>query len=292
MRPSDGTATAGSDYTAASGTLTFTTTSWDTAQTVNVAITNDSVDDDDETFTFTLSDAGTGAALSASASVTTTITDDDDPEVTVSFGAGSYSVAEGSTISVTVRLSAAPKRSVTISLTTENRDGATPGDYSGVPASVTFKSSEDLKTVVFASTPDAVDESDETVTLGFVTPLPAGVMAVAGTTAQAVVTITDDDTVLLSVSGPTSATVAEDAGTATYTRVAERRSPVRTWTVDYATADYATADGTATAGPGLHVSRAGHAHLHAGQLGYAADGGGEYHGRCGGRVGRGLHSSP
>ena len=43
---SDGTATAGSDYTAKSGTLTFTTTNWDTAQTVDVAITDDTVDDD------------------------------------------------------------------------------------------------------------------------------------------------------------------------------------------------------------------------------------------------------
>ena len=242
----DDTATAGSDYTAESGTLTFTTTSWDTAQTVNVAITDDSVDDDDEIFTFTLSDAGTGSALSASASsVTTTITDDDDPEVTVSFGAGSYIVAEGSTISVTVSLSAAPKRSVTIPLTTANGAGATSGDYSGVPASVTFASSDDLKTVVFASTSDAVDEDDETVTLGFGTPLPAGVTAVAGTeSTQAVVTITDDDTALLSVSGPTSATVAEDAGTATYS-VSLSLQPI----VDVMV-DYATADGTATATAG------------------------------------------
>ncbi len=74
----DGTATAGSDYTAASGTLTFTTGNWDTAQTVNVTITDDAVDDDDETFTFTLSNAGTGAVLSSTASSqSTTITDDD-----------------------------------------------------------------------------------------------------------------------------------------------------------------------------------------------------------------------
>ena len=74
----DGTATAGSDYTAASGTLTFTTVNWDTAQTVAVTITNDTLDDDDETFTFTLSNPGTGTVLSSTASSqSTTITDDD-----------------------------------------------------------------------------------------------------------------------------------------------------------------------------------------------------------------------
>ena len=46
-----------------------------------------------------------------------------------------YSAAEGSTASVTVGLSAAPGRTVVIPLTTTNQDGASSGDYSGVPAS-------------------------------------------------------------------------------------------------------------------------------------------------------------
>ena len=78
---SDGTATAGSDYVAQSGTLTFTPTRWNTAQTVDVAITDDSVDEGDEIFTFTLSNAGTGSALSSSPSVRTTITDDDEKPI-------------------------------------------------------------------------------------------------------------------------------------------------------------------------------------------------------------------
>ncbi len=79
----DGTATAGSDYTAASGTLTFTTTNWSTAQTVDVVITDDAVDEDDETFTFTLSGASSGSQLSDTPSVTTTIIDNDDPPPTI-----------------------------------------------------------------------------------------------------------------------------------------------------------------------------------------------------------------
>ena len=52
---SDGTATAGADYTATSGTLTFDP--GETAKTVNVPVLDDAHDDTDETLTFTLSNA-------------------------------------------------------------------------------------------------------------------------------------------------------------------------------------------------------------------------------------------
>ena len=57
---SDGTAVAGSDYTSASGTLTFDP--GETAGTVSVTVLDDSVDDDGETLTLTLSNAS-GARL-------------------------------------------------------------------------------------------------------------------------------------------------------------------------------------------------------------------------------------
>ena len=52
---SDGTATAGSDYTATSGTLTFKP--GDTAKTVSVPVLDDAIDDGGETMTLTLSNA-------------------------------------------------------------------------------------------------------------------------------------------------------------------------------------------------------------------------------------------
>ena len=208
----DGTATAGSDYTAASGTLTFTPTNWDTAQTVAVTISNDTVDDDNETFTFTLSNPGTGTVLSSTASSqSTTIMDDDVPAVTVSFGAATYNVREGATVSVAVSLSAMPERSLTIPLTATNGTGATSSDYS-VPRSVTFARTETSKTLTFSATDDAVDEEDEMVTLGFGT-LPQRLTA--GTTSQAAVTITDNDSRGLMLSA-TSLAVNENAS-GTYT---------------------------------------------------------------------------
>ena len=52
---SNGTATAGEDYTAADGTLTFAAGT--TAQEIRVTIANDTDEEDDENFTITLSDA-------------------------------------------------------------------------------------------------------------------------------------------------------------------------------------------------------------------------------------------
>ena len=49
---SDGTATAGADYTAASGSLTFNT--GDESKTITVTVTGDDVDEPDETLTVTL----------------------------------------------------------------------------------------------------------------------------------------------------------------------------------------------------------------------------------------------
>ena len=68
---SDGTAAAGADYTAASGTLTFA--AGETAKTVEVATADDTATEGDETFALTLSNPS-GATL-ATASATGTIAD-------------------------------------------------------------------------------------------------------------------------------------------------------------------------------------------------------------------------
>ena len=239
----DGTATAGSDYMAASDTLTFTPTNWDTAQMVAVTITDDTVDDDDETFTFTLSNPGSGAVLSASRSVSTTIMDDDVPVLTVSFAAATYSVTEGAPLSVAVSLSAIPERSVTIPLTATNGTGATSSDYS-IPSSITFASTETSKTLTFSATDDAVDEDNETVTLGFGTLPPR---MTAGTTSQTAVTIMDDDSRGLMLSA-TSLAVNENAfGTYTIALSSQPTTNV-TVTVDGAIGDVSVDTDPATTG--------------------------------------------
>ena len=70
---SDGTATAGDDYTAKNGSLTFN--AGETSKTIQVSIIDDTVDDDNETLTVTLSNAS-GAEIS-DGQATGAITDGD-----------------------------------------------------------------------------------------------------------------------------------------------------------------------------------------------------------------------
>ena len=78
---SDGTATAGSDYTARSGTLTFRPRQ--TSKTIRVPIIDDNVEDDGETLTLTLSNP-TGGAKIVDGTATGTIRNTEDD--TASFG--------------------------------------------------------------------------------------------------------------------------------------------------------------------------------------------------------------
>ena len=121
--------------------------------------------------------------------VTLTITEDDDKPVTASFEQDSYTVSEGSGVTVKVTLSAAPEREVVIPLDNTELGGATPSDYS-VPASVSFQSGDTGKSITFTATDDNLDDDGESVELTFGT-LPSGVSG--GATTTTTVTITDDD---------------------------------------------------------------------------------------------------
>ena len=70
---SNGTATAGLDYTATNGSLTFNPGV--TTRTFNVAILNDSINEVDEAFNVTLSSPSANAALGTQSTASTTITD-------------------------------------------------------------------------------------------------------------------------------------------------------------------------------------------------------------------------
>ena len=73
---SDATATAGTDYTAASG-RTLTLGTGETSATLTIATTEDTDDESDETFTVTLATPSSNAALGARKTATGTIVDDD-----------------------------------------------------------------------------------------------------------------------------------------------------------------------------------------------------------------------
>jgi uncharacterized repeat protein (TIGR01451 family) len=113
---SDGTATAGSDYVAAGGTLTFTPGT--TVQTFAITISDDSFDEGDETVNLTLSGAMNGTTGGANPAMLT-IVDDDTAGVTIVESGGSTDVAEGGAgDSYTVTLDSQPTAAVTITFGT------------------------------------------------------------------------------------------------------------------------------------------------------------------------------
>ncbi len=99
------------------------------------------------------------------------------PTVAVSFGSVSYTATEGGdAASVTVELSADPKRDITIPLTASPGGGATAGDYT-VAENVVFTTHGPLsKTLDVAAISDDDSEEGESVSLSFGT-LPDGVSA-------------------------------------------------------------------------------------------------------------------
>ena len=196
-----GTATSGTDYTAITGgTLTFAAGT--TSQTFDVSVTGDTTDEVDETILVTLSDAS-GAAIST-ATGTGTITDDDDPP-TVSVAAASVTEGDsGSTnLTFTATLSAASGKQVTVSWAEGTGGTATSGtDYTAITGgTLTFAAGTTSQTFNVSVTGDVVDESNETVAVTLSGPTNATISATAG---SATGTITDDDAT------PTSITLTVD----------------------------------------------------------------------------------
>ena len=228
---SSNTAEAPTDYQAESGTLTFP--AGEIVQTLTVTINNDMVDEEEEeTFTVTLTNAVNATIEDASA--TGTITDDDVPAVEVNFEQSTYTVAEGSLVTVKVTLNADPERTVTIPITTTDQDGASSADYSGVPASVTFNADDTEVDINFTATQDQDNDDGESVKLAFGNTLPTGVSA--GTTDEAMVNITDDDVPSVAVSFEQSSYSVDEGDTVDVT-VTLSADPERTVTIPLTTTD-------------------------------------------------------
>jgi hypothetical protein len=130
-----GTATAGADYTAATGVVTFPPGQG--SRTVSIPLVNDALDEDDETFTMTLS-APTGATL-GDAQATGTIADDD-PLPTVS--AADCAVAEGDSGSApcpfAIALAPVSGRVVTVAYATEAGTATAGADFAASSGVITF----------------------------------------------------------------------------------------------------------------------------------------------------------
>ena len=190
-----GTASAGSDYAGASGTVTFA--SGQTTATFTVTIVGDAVLEADETFEVVLG-APTGANL-ARGSATVTITNDDLPTVSI----GSASTTEGNTgtksVTLTVTVGAGATAPVTVSVSRTGGTATSGTDFTAFsPVTLTFAVGETSKTVTVVVRGDTTRESDETVVFGLSAVSGATLGAATGT-----LTIVEDDSKLVAATvGP------------------------------------------------------------------------------------------
>ncbi len=181
----DGTATAGEDYTAASGTLTFSIR--EQTKTVSVPVLDDAGAEDGETFTLTLSNASNGYIEDGTA--TGTIHDDDDEAASVpAVSVADASATEGDPVAFTVSLSAASDEQVTVAYATSGGTAASGTDFTASSGTLAFGANETSKTVSVETTDDSDDEEDETFTLTLSSPANATLGDAAATG-----TIEDDD---------------------------------------------------------------------------------------------------
>ena len=229
----DGTAKAGSDYTAASGTLTFA--AGETSKTVTVAVKADALYEGSEAFALNLSAPSAGSI--AQASGTGTILD---ATAAPSFSIGDASVTEpvsGTTnASFTVTLSAAAGIPLTVNYATADGTATAANDYTATSGTLTFAAGETSKTVTVAVKADALVEASEAFALTLSAPS-------AGTLTKASGTATIQD--LLPAISVSDATVAEPTtGTATESFTVSLSKASNT----PVTVAYTTADGTAKAG--------------------------------------------
>ena len=186
----NGTATAGSDYTATTGTLSFAPGV--ISQQISVPVRSDTVVEPSETFTVTLSNPS-GATITT-ATATATITDSTAAGTAPTVSIADASVIEGnsgtSTLAFTATLSKASATAVTVNYATSNGTATAGQDYTAGSGTITFAPGVISQTVNVAVTGDTTVEPTETLTVTLSTPSGA-------TIARAVATgtiLTDDTT--------------------------------------------------------------------------------------------------
>ena len=224
--PAEGTAKAGEDYTAKGGTLTFTPADY-ADKTFTVQTTEDILAENAEDFTVSISSPSGGGDPTPSLdagnkSVTTTITDDDalllspsvPTDIELSVNPASVNEGDGETafiVTATNNAGVTRAEAVTIQLVLTGSAMAGSGaDYTApAQASVTIPANQNSGTGTLTLTliDDNLKEGDETIEVGGT----SGDLNIG----SALITVVDDDSPYLSISGP-SDPVAE-GGSATFT---------------------------------------------------------------------------
>jgi subtilisin family serine protease len=238
----NGTATAGSDYTASSGTLNWA--NGDSAsKSFTVPILDDATAEAGETISLSLSGISGGAVLGSNRAQSLTIADNDGLPGTLALSAATASVPEsGGSVSLTVTRTGGSTGAASVQYATFNSSAVAGSDFAASSGSLTWANGDSAaKTIRITIFNDTLADANESFQLR----LSNAAGASLGSVTQAVVSIADDDTA--SVNGSFvftagSQSIAENGGSATIT-VRRTQSFVGAVTVGYS-----SANGSATAG--------------------------------------------
>ena len=230
----NGTATSGSDYQSASGTVTFS--AGVTTQPVDVTVNGDVVDENNENFFVDLSNAS-NATIADNQGEGTILDDDAAPTISIN----DVSVTEGNsgtvTAGFTVSLSAASSQSITVDYSTANGTATSGSDYLSASGTVTFSAGVTTQPVDVTVNGDVIDENNENF---FVDLSNASNATIADNQGEG--TILDDDNSVLSLS-INDIEIIEGNGESVIAAFTVSLSAVTDQKVGVA---YKTSDGTAT----------------------------------------------
>jgi chitinase len=274
---SNGTATAGSDYTAVTGG-TVTIPAGQTTGVIPITILGDTTFEPDETLTVTLTGV-TNAVLGTPSAATGTI-QNDDSNVTATFSISNTSSLEGSSstpvkLNFSVQLSAAATQAVTVNYATSNGTAtagsdytatagsdytATAGsDYTATAGTLTIPAGSTTATIAVPILGDTTYEANETFNLNLTSPNGA-TLAGGVSTLTATGTIQNDDAFpVVTLNGVTQN--EGNANTSLFNFTVSLSNP----SSSAVTLNYATADGDATAGSD-YVAASGTVTILAGQV--------------------------
>ena len=157
----DGTAMAGSDYTAVSGTLTFAP--GETSKTISVAVAGDTINEPDETFVVNLSNPSN--ATIADGQGQATILNDDPPPPSLAIGDVTVNEGNSGVTSAVFSVTLSSASSQTVTVNYASADGSAKvatKDYVAVSGTLTFAPGQTTGTIVVSITGDRKREKDET----------------------------------------------------------------------------------------------------------------------------------
>ncbi len=240
----NGSAVAPDDYTAVSGTVTFSP--GQTSKAVAVTVNSDTVDEGSEYLYLNLN-SPSNANLVDSYGLLYILDDDTNPGISIDDA--SLFEPDSGTAAVTfdVTLSAASANPVTVNYYTGDGSAVSSSDYTAVNGTLTFAPGQTAETVTVNVAGDTIHENDEWFYVNLTAPVSAYILDNTGYG-----TIIDED--------PTSNLTVDETGViegnsgsrnGTFTVSLQPASP------NQVTVSYATADGSATAADGDYTTTTG-----------------------------------